>query len=113
MTYVGDYSYFVSWCIIFPTSGISAIFCMGFAYLSKAQDVCWGFLVFSVVAHYISGFRLNSAWDLPIFLRLRLFLLRRVKVSWCVIFPTSGISAIFCMGFAYPFKAATGFAKKA
>ena len=36
MKYVGDSGYFVSWCITFPTSGISAIFCMGVACLFKA-----------------------------------------------------------------------------
>ena len=39
MTYVGDYWYFVSWCIMFPSFGISAIFCMGFAHLIKAATV--------------------------------------------------------------------------
>ena len=29
-----------------------------------------------------------------------------------ITFPTSGSSAIFCMGFAYVFKAATGFVQK-
>ena len=51
MTYVGDYCYFVSWCIVFPSSAISAIFCRGFADLFKAatvllrkvHDVCWYF----------------------------------------------------------------------
>ena len=33
-------------------------------------------------------------------------------MSWCIAFPTSGISAIFCLGFAYVFKAAAGFVQK-
>ena len=61
----------MSWCIVFPSSGISAIFCMGPAYLFKAPTVvvkksawrmlgiadilCRGILYFLVL-----GFRLSS-----------------------------------------------------
>ena len=77
------------WCIVFPTSVISAIFCMGVAYLFKAatvfvlrkvHDVCWGLLTFlcrGELHFLLPGFRRYSVWELPIFLRLRLFFVKK------------------------------------
>ena len=67
--------------------GIIDILCRGVSYL------------------FVLGFRLHSVWDWPIFLGLRLFLLRKVHdvcgglLVFCVVvylsYPSSGISGIY------------------
>ena len=74
------------WCIVFPSSGISAIFCMGFAYHFKAAIVFVKKKCMTYVGDFLS------------------------LVSWCIVCPSSGSSAIFCVAFAYLFKAAAVFA---
>ena len=55
---------------------------MGFAYLFQAPTVfvkgIIDILCRGVSCLLLLGFRLHSVWDLPIFLGLRLFLLRKV-----------------------------------